>query len=231
MLHLRTVCATLLGILIVTGTGCETPPNNVLRLQAEKAIKKGDFDRADERMALALEREPSDWKALYYRGLVRIAQNRPIDARIVLEQSFEIRRGRPGFGDVADALAETYLRSKDHERLHGFLLQLTTDYGTVRDFLRQGKYLSLSGDADGANLAYAKAVKFARDDDPNPWKAIASFYKKIGDHTNERVALMKLFDMNPRDPRVRSRLRELDVLSTTPGTGVGASFGARPPQN
>lgn len=235
MLHLRTICAVLLTLTLfltlMVGTGCETPPNSVLRMHAAEAIRDGDFARADERTSLAIAQEPSDWKALYYKGLVRIAQDRPLEARIVLEQSFEIRRGRPGFGDVADALAESYYRTKDQERLHGFLQQLTIDYGTVKDFLRQGKYLSLTGDADGAKVAFAKAVKFAPPNDPEPWKAIASFYRKLGDHNNERVAIMQLYNMNPRDPRVRDRLRELDVLSSTPGTGSTTLFGSRPEEN
>ncbi len=233
MFHLRTICALLLTLILIVGTGCEAPPNAVLRMQAEEAIRDGDFVRADERTSLALDREPSDWKALYYRGLTRIGQDRPMDARIALEQAFEIRRGRPGFGDVADALAEAYLRTKDHERLHGFLRQLTIDYGTVRDFMRQGKYLALSGDFDGAKTAYDKAARFAAPNDPEPWKAIASFYRKLGDQKNESIALLKLYEMNPRDPRVRQRLRELNVLSSAPATSSTDNppiFGSRPEQ-
>jgi len=104
MLHIRTTLAALLSFLLIVGTGCQTTPNAVLRLQAENAIRDGHFDVADQRTSLALEQDPSDWKALYYQGLIRIAQDRPLEARIALEQAFEVRRSRPGVGDIADAL-------------------------------------------------------------------------------------------------------------------------------
>ncbi len=214
MTPLSSWSARWVGLLLVacllSTVGCESV--GFVRRDAEDAIERGDWQRAEMRVNEVLAIDPSDWKALYYRGLIRLEQKRPADAAIALERSLALREGYPEADDVADALAEALYRQDDAKGLHDFLSRRTRESGRAADFMRQAKFLTRIGDHDGAKVAYRKAVHFWPSNDVTPHVEMADFYESIGDKKNTIAALTAAYRINPNIPRINNRLRALGVI-------------------
>ena len=202
------------ALLLVVGflgtVGCESI--GFVRRDAEDAVERGDWQRAEVRVNQVLAKDPSDWKGLYYRGLIRLEQQRPGDAAIALERSLALRDGYPEAKDVADALAEALYRQDDAKSLHDFLARRTRESGRPADYMRQAKYLTRIGDHDGAKVAFRKAVHFWPSNDITPHVEMADFYESIGDKKNTIAALTEAYKINPNIPRINNRLRALGVI-------------------
>lgn len=219
----RTSFIALSLIATVLAAGCSTPPNSVLRLRAQESMERGDFDEAEAPLTLAVKQHPGDWKALYYLGLVRLNQNRPLDARLRLEAAYALRDEHSETPDILDALAEAYLREPNEDKLFNLLNDAVARYGTTRDFLRQGEFLARAGDVDGARVAYEKALKFAREDDIRPWLATADFYEGLGDRATAIQALRRAAAIEPENKSIQRRIESLSM-------GPGPAIGANPPR-
>lgn len=203
--------------------GCQAH-SGALRLQAEQAIARGEYDTADRKLAIVLDRNPADWKALYWTGLIRLKQNRFLDARLLLERAYAVRDEHLETPDILDALAEAYLREPNQEKLVILLRSATQRYGAPRDYVRQGKYLARAGDVDGAEIAFVKATRFAAEDDIWTWLQAADFYEGIGDKDNALVALNHALRIEPHNLVIQRRIRTLQQ----PGAGAGTTVGVKP---
>lgn len=190
--------------------GCQT--NSRLRLVGMRALDNGDLATADASFARAVEQQPADWKSLYYLGLVRLEQGRPIEAQLNLEQAYGIRDEHAETADILDALAEALYQQDAQARLHAMLRDASQRYGQTRDFLREAKYLAKIGDVDGSDLAYKKAARFARPDDVQPYVQMADFYESIGDQARAVDALQRAHYLMPDDRRIADRLRRHGVV-------------------
>ena len=208
-----TLFAAVAALMLV---GCNTPPNQVLRLQAREAIEKKDYPRAEELMTLALQQDAADWKAHYYMGLVRLSQGRPLDARLHLENAYSLREDWPETPDVLDALAEAYWKEGDNEKLYNLLKMAGTRYGTTRDYLRQADFFSRSGDVDGAKEAYAKAAQFADPKDSSPHMKAAAFFEKIGDRKHAYIALQHAQQIEPQNRLIAAKMAAIQAGRPSP---------------
>lgn len=207
-------CA-LSGVLLLAA-GCV--PNAMLRRQGMEAFEAGDVNWADNRFSYAVRQDATDWKSQYYLGRVRIMQNRPLEAALHLEKALSLRDHDPETQDILDALAEALYMQGQPVRLHAMLKKAVYDYGTIRDYLRQGRYLAKTGDADGAKVAYRKAAKFAPAKDPEPFLEIADYYESMGDRQNTIDALRRAYAASPGSRRISARLRQYGIV---PGPTVG----------
>lgn len=205
-------------------TGCTGAMNSSYRHQAREAMDRGDFDKADAILAKAVSEEPGDWKSHYYLGLVRLQQNRFIDAQLELESAHAIRDSNEETPDIIDALAQAHYKQNDLERLNIVLEAATRRYGTTRDYLRQAEFLAKAGDVDGAKTAYLKACKFAGADDPTPHLKAASFYESLGDKATALSLLRHVQTMQPRNRVVGARIA---ALQAEIGPGITADAGAK----
>ena len=218
---LSTLLIALALTMTVTTTGCTVTipaPNRLLRLHGMQAFEAQDLPAAEARFATAVEQNPTDWKSLYYLGLIRIQQGRPFDAQILLENALELRADHPETGDILDALAEALSRRGQLAKLHELLDHATEQYASSRDYIRKGRYLLKLGDVDGAMLAYRKSAVVAKEGDAEPFVVLADFYERIGDMTNSLTALRHAYAIDPSDQEVAERLRLHGVV---PGPTAG----------
>jgi len=190
--------------------GCSS--NALLRKQGVEQYNSKDIALADKRFGQAVEQDPTDWKSLFYLGRVRLEQGRWYDAQLLLEKALELRHHGPETVDILDALAQALNGRGRVGQLHTLLASAVEDYGTSRDYARQGRYLQKLGDIDGAQLAYRKAAYFAGGDDPAPFVALADFYDSIGDTDNAVVALRHAYAVTPTDPQLQDRLRRHGIV-------------------
>ena len=216
------VVLTMLAFVFVGAlSGCGATSTGTLRMQAEHAMDKGDYDLAAGKLSIVLERSPADWRALYYTGLIRLKQKSFLDARLKLESAYALRDEHRESGDILDALAEAYLQGNENEKLSSMLRSATTRYGKTRDYLREAQYLAKSGDADGAETAFVKATRFAKSDDITPWMKAADFYQGIGDTDNALIALNHALNIQPKNLVILRRIRDITVK---PASTLGAKL-------
>lgn len=195
--------------------GCSSPPNSVLRLQAKDAIDQNDYVTAREKLDRALARDPADWKANYYMGLVRLHQERPLDARLYLEVAYSLRDDDEETPAILDALAQALHKEGDIDKLDIMLKSATARYGRPHDYFRQAKFLGLQGDVDGSRAAFLKAAKVSRPDDITPYMKQADFYEGLGDRVNAVVALQQAQQIEPHNRVIATRISAL-VLDPKP---------------
>ena len=193
--------------------------NTLLRKQGIEAYQAEDLEVADEHFSQAIAQDPTDWKSLFYLGKIRLKQRRSLDAQLLLEKAFELRHHNSETPDILDAMAESLSRQGQAVPLTKLLERAVQDYGTSRDYARQGKYLQKLGDVDGAKLAYRKAAFFAPEGDVGPFLALADFYESISDTTNAVTALRHAYAVTPGDPRLNDRLRRYGIVPG-PTTGI-----------
>ncbi len=186
--------------------GCQSNP--VLRLHGENAYKEGRYDVARQKFTKAVNRKSSDWKAHYYLGLVALKQGQPLEAQLSLERALSVRDSHEITPEILDALAQALLDQGKYENLTAMLQQSADRYGTTRDYLRQATFLGKSGDVDGAKIAFQKAIRFARKDDPSPFIALADFYDSLGAGAEALMALRQAYYITPEDPKLADRIRQ-----------------------
>ncbi len=223
---LRTALGIALSVWLVTAAvGCE--PNPTLRKQGMSALRRGSVRWAENRFEKALRQDPTDWKSLYYLGLVRLEQQLPLQAELLLGQSLILREDHSESADILDALAESLYRQGPGgtTKLHALLARTTKNKGGSRDFLRQGAYLTKIGDMDGAKMAYHKAAYFAPPGDTAPLVALADFSNLIGDHDAAVDALRQAYSVDPDNQHVAERLREHGLV---PGPTVALPANTEP---
>lgn len=208
-MHVTRPALTIAAVFLFVG--CSAAPNSLLRLQAREAMDAKDYTTAREKLDTALAQDPADWKANYYMGLVRIAQDKPLDARLKLEVAYSLRDDDPETADILDALAQALHKEGNSEKLDVMLKGATTRYGKPRDYYRQAEYLAKEGDVDGARAAYLKAVKVARADDITPFIKQADFYESLGDKVNAVVALQQAQAIEPQNLTIARRISALVV--------------------
>lgn len=208
----RVVCSLLCaGVIIFQFAGCGAP-EHIDRSHAKRAYVTGDIDHADRILTRLVDEDNTDWEALYYLGLVRLKQGKPLEAQLLLEQAYSLRQELSGTQDILDALAESLYQQERFDNLSVMLDDATERYGTVNDYVRQGKYLGLSGDPDGAKLAFDKAAEFAGKDDPTPYVAAADFYESINNIPAAVENLRKAHAIVPHNLTIRDRLRKHGVI-------------------
>ena len=199
---------------ILIATGCQKP-NSLLRRDGMEALDLDNVQAADQHFTTAIKQDSTDWKSQYYLGVVRLKQNRPLDAQLAEEKALTLRPSDKQFTPlILDALAESLFQQDQRAALAAMLQKAADDYGTVPDYLRQAKYLGKINDVDGAKLAFRKALKFAPRNDPAPYIAMGDYFASVGDTQGAIIALGKAYYLTPRNERIAERFRRLGY---TPG--------------
>ncbi len=186
--------------------------NPVLRMHGLDALGTDDLKQAEAQFAQAVEQDPTDWKSLYHLGVIRLQQGNALDAQLLLERALVLRRDHAETADILDALAQALSQAKRIDDLHALINQAVDDYGSSRDYIRQGSYLHQLGDIDGAKFAYRKAAYFAKPGDAQPFVNLADFYEQIGDTANAVTSLRHAYGINPKDRLIAERLRNYGIV-------------------
>jgi cytochrome c-type biogenesis protein CcmH/NrfG len=196
----------LLLIAILLG-GCNTQrPLETVRTRADLSFDRGDYQAAAREYGEIVERYPGDWEAQYMLGRCKLQLDQPVDARAALEVAYT---RRPGNSDVVDALAEAMFRQGDKAGLFQFLRERADSEGTVRAWLRMGRYAAELGDPDSAATAFETAIRLDEGRTTEPYLQAAVFSQQIGDLDAAQRRLRQAYMIDPEDQRVSKHLREL----------------------
>jgi predicted Zn-dependent protease len=106
------------------------------------------------------------------------------------------------------ALAE----SKRTDQLYRLLNGNCEARGSVADYDRLGRYNAKLGDPDGAERAFKMAAKVDAGKTLEPQIALADFYHSIGDKVNEKRRLRMALYIDPSNPQLYTRLKDLGEI-------------------
>ncbi|MHC4216952.1 MAG: tetratricopeptide repeat protein [Planctomycetota bacterium] len=207
----RSLCVL---ILVLLG-GCSQRPAESLRKDGNFLYEHGDYAKAAQKYAEITERYPGDWEAHYRLGLCQLELDELSAARRELEVA---HTSRPGDPDVVDALAETMFLQGQEAQLYTFVKQQAESAQTVRAWLRQGRYAARLGDADSAQTAFETAIVLDNGKTVDPYLQASKFAEDLGDMDQALRRLRQAYAIEPTDPRVIKRLRELGEI---PGPTIG----------
>lgn len=212
--RIHCLLASLLCLIVVASVlpACGAARQRLDRDTAIYEYKRGNVAKADDILTPLVEKDDTDWEALYYLGKIRLKQGKPLEAQIHLEQAYSLRQDYSAAPHILDALAESLYQQERFDNLAIVLENATKRFGTVQDYTRQGKYLGLAGDPDGAKLAFDKAAEFAAKDDPSPYVAAADFYESINDIPAAVENLRRAHAIVPHNLVIRDRLRKHGVI-------------------
>jgi tetratricopeptide (TPR) repeat protein len=195
------------GVLILVFLcGCGQQPVESLLSQGNRLYERGEYAAAAEKYSEITERTPGRWEAHYRLGLCRLEMDELSAAHRELEVA---HTNRPQDPDVVDALAETMLLEGLEAELFSFVKQRAESERTVRAWLRLGRYAASLGDADSAQTAFETAIVLDGGRTVEPYLQTAKFAEDLGDMDQALRRLRQAYGVNPKDPRVNRRLREL----------------------
>lgn len=207
----------LLAAVLLTG-GCET--NTSLREDGVVLYQGGRYPEAQAKFQRATELLDDDYQSYYLLGHTQLKLGKPVAAQISFERALAVRFADASLRqDMLDGLAEAYFQQGEtrYNSLAAFLNSTAEENGTMRDYLRQGKYLAKIGDVDAARTALQKGAQFAKPGDPTPYMAAADFYHALNDVPNELTSLKYAYYIDPKLPGLADRIR---ALGTVPGPTV-----------
>lgn len=203
------MCGSLVAGLAAVGGmgGCATKrPLNRVEEDGDRAFARGQYDKALADYLEYVERRPGNGEIRHKlaRSLIEVKQ--PSHA---IEHAWVAFDDEPRNEAYIETLAQALQQSGRNDELVTFLRDQVEDRGRVQDYLRLGKYLAMTGDADGAELALITAAKLDQGRSMLPQLALARFYESIGDRASsfERLRMALFFD--PQNAEVYREMREL----------------------
>ena len=216
-----TQSALVLPVLILglAQVGCATRPIESVRTSADFQFQQEHYSQAAIGYTEIVDRAPGDWQAQYRLGLCELDIGNPDRARTALEIAHARQPANP---DVVDALAEAMFRQGDERALMDLLSDRAEIEQTVRAWLRLGRYSAELGDADTALTAFETAIELDAGRSTDPYIQTALFSQQIGDLDGALRRLRQAYRINPGDPAVDQRLRDLGEV---PGPTIGLPSG------
>ncbi len=199
--------------------GCGPRPTESIRDKGNLYFNRGEFAEAAGEYGQIVERYPGDWRAQYMVGMCHLQLHELPEARLALEIAYTNRAGDPG---VVDALAETMYQQGDEERLYELLTGIAESSQSVADYMRLARYCMEMGDPDCGKTAIETAIVLDDGSSVGPYLAAATFAEALGDLDGAVRRLRQAYGIDPRNPRVAQRLRELGevpgpTISLPPG--------------
>ncbi len=186
--------------------------------RGNEAYARGDYAGALESYWAYVDQRPQSAWGRYRLGLTYLALNEPRYAREQFAVAHDIEPENVAY---AESLADALLELGDVTALFEHLDRLAEADTTSAGFLRTARYAERLGFMDEALAAYRKGVALDGERSPAAHRALADFYRRIGDRENEVRSLRKVLWFDAADPVAAARLEELGEI-------VGPSFALEP---
>ncbi len=181
--------------------------------EGQMAFDDRKYELAEQKVTQVLAEDDTEWKALYLLGKIRLEQGRSAEAIVPLQKALALVEDESEPKEqVLDALSEAYLQQKQYDTLANLLQHAVNEDGELTDYLRQAKYLGKMGDADGALLAYRKAIRFAGPKNDQAYLALADYMESIGKTDQAILAVRKALYISPGNKKTMERLRKYGIV-------------------
>ncbi len=189
-----------------------------LRTKASEAYAAGEYEEALAAYSAYVEERPQSAWARHWLGRTYLHLGEPAQAREQLEVAHDLE---PRNEEYAESLADALVELGRPTELFEFLERLAMMDRTSAGQLRVARYAERMGFMDEAMVAYRKAVAVDGTTSPESHRALADFYRRIGERSGEVRELRKVLWFDANDPAATARLEELGEI-------VGPSFAVEP---
>ncbi len=199
----------LVGLMLAVGmSGCGRPISEV-RAGANHHYFNGDYQQAQPLYEEVAERRPGNAQSNYELGRNLLAMGRFSEARERMILAYNLE---PSNATYFEGLADALAAAGNEDDLFDALEHRIRDRGGVADYIMLGRYAQKVGKADEAERAFLAAAEIDGGETVVPQRALAEFYRSIGDEKAEveRLRMMLWFDST--DAAVNTRLRELGQI-------------------
>jgi tetratricopeptide (TPR) repeat protein len=119
---------------------------------------------------------------------------------------------QPNNPDAIETFSLALCESKRTDQLYRLLNGNCESRGSVSDYDRLGRYSLKLGDPDGAERAFKMAAKVDAGKTIEPQLALADFYHNISDKSNEKRRLRMALYLDPSNPDLYKRLKDLGEI-------------------
>lgn len=199
--------------------GCADKPALVnVREKGDYFVETKQDDRALGEYTEYLTRKPEDTEVRFKYANVLSRLGRKPEAREQFSLLVDIT---PTDERFIEGYTTSLYEAGATGELNAFLVRMTTQRGSVRDWIRMGEFTQKSGDLDGAKAAYQTAAKLDGGRTTGPWIAMADMYQSVNDKRNEKAMVERALFITPQDPPLMKRYRDLGGIP-------GPSAGVRP---
>lgn len=213
------------GTVVGGGVGCKArqvvkQSSDLTRLRAEanEAYAAGEFDRALGAYSAYVEQRPHSAWGRHWLGRTYLQLGEGRQAREHLAVAHDLE---PENMEYAESLADALVQLGEPKDLFEFLERLATTDQSSAGQLRVARYAERMGFMDEALIAYRKGVAIDGSTSPEAHRAMADFYRRIGERSGEVTSLRKVLWFDAQDRAATERLEELGEI-------VGPSFAVHP---
>lgn len=175
----------------------------------DRNFEKANYDGAYTDFAEFVGREPGNPVGQLHLAKTLIKINRPAEA---VEHAQIARDQRPLDEEYIETLARALHDAQRQDQCLQLLRSISDTRGKPGDYIRLGRYLQEGGDADSAEQALKQAARVDGGRTIAPQIALADFYHTIGDKTNEVKRLRMALFIEPNNPEINKRLRDLGEI-------------------
>lgn len=203
----RALALALISITLIGCTSTRTLPR--VKEVGDRNFRDKNWEAARTDYQEYVDRKPGEAEinAKLARCLVELG--RAPEAINPAAAAYDAEPNKPEFIETfALALAE----SKRTDQLYRLLNGNCEARGSVSDFDRLGRFNLKLGDPDGAERAFKMAAKVDGGRTLEPQMALADFYHTIGDKTNEKRRLRMALSVDPSNPAIYGRLKDLGEI-------------------
>ncbi|MFQ5902451.1 MAG: tetratricopeptide repeat protein [Candidatus Binatia bacterium] len=205
------LCTALLTVIQSSAVLAQASPEATVYIdRAVLAYEAKRFNEALKELEEALRLNPESVQALYYRGLVFVALNRPADARAALEKARTLRAEDV---DVAFQLGVLYFNQKEYEKAEPLLQQVHRAEPSRPNL---GYYL---GFMEYRKKNYRTAIEFFRESVPSDetFAQLTRFYtalatSALGFFQQARADIEEALRLQPVSPLVTPSRRFREAL-------------------
>lgn len=214
------VRSLILGALALTTlAGCSGQrPLHRIKSDAEHHLRYGRFEQAQADYELYLAQRPDATQTRYELAQVYLATNQPRRAMQELQICTDVY---PLNDEYLDLQANAMYQAGDRDALITLLNRQTSERQRPTDYLRLGTYQGFIGNADEAEQALLTAAKLDGGQSLKYQRALADFYRAIGDTAKYVERLRYSYYLAPMDAGLAQAIRDAGEIP-------GPTFGRAP---
>jgi len=194
-------------ILALAAGGCQQPRAlPAVQESGDRSFRRQNFDGALTDYEEYVAREPGDPVVQIKLAKTLIELKRPAEAIEHAQLAYDQRTTND---DCIETLAQAMYDAGRTDDWHRLLHGIADARGLPGAYIRLGRYLAMSGDADTAEQALKQAARIDAGRTIAPQIALADFYHQIGDKPSELKRLRMALFIEPNNPEIIKRLRAL----------------------
>lgn len=220
----RLVLVLSMAALVLTGcTTTRTLPR--VKEVGDRAYRDGRWEEARVEYQEYVDRKPGEAEIQMKLARTLIELKRSEEAVNSAAVAYDAEPNNP---EAIETFASALFEAKRTDQLFRLLNGNCEKRGLVADYDRLGRYQTKLGLNDDAVQAFTMAAKVDGGKTRDPQLALASFYRHIGDKQNEIRRLRMALSLDPSNPEIYVRLKELGEipgpsLALTPEEAIGSS--------